>query len=121
MKFLLLLAIRVYWKIPTKLHQRCIFRETCSHYVYRIASKQGFIAGIKALLERNELCRPGYVVYKSLGHYYMKTANGTIIEEKDIALSELPPINNNVLNLDNYYYIDESLESKINKNSEKGE
>lgn len=119
MKFLLLLAIRIYWKIPTKLHKRCIFRETCSHYVYRIASEQGFIAGIKALLERNELCRPGYIVYKSLGRYYMKAANGTIIEEKDIALSELPPINNNILDIDNYYYIDEGLENKINKNSEK--
>ena len=91
MKYLLLLAIRIYWRIPTKLHQKCIFRETCSHYVYRIASNQGFLAGVAALRERNELCRPGYVVYRYQGHYYLKTANGTIVEEQDIAFSELPP------------------------------
>ena len=49
MKYLLLLAIRIYWKLPTRLHQRCIFRETCSHYVYRIASTQGLWAGIQAI------------------------------------------------------------------------
>lgn len=100
MKHLLLLAIRIYWKIPTKWHQRCIFRETCSHYVYRIASRQGFRAGMKALRQRNELCRPGYVVYRSQGKYYLRTANGSIFEEHDIALSELPPYNKKIL--DNY-------------------
>ncbi len=102
MKYLLLLAIRIYWRIPTKLHQKCIFRETCSHYVYRIASNQGFLAGIAALRERNELCRPGYVVYRYQGHYYLKTANGTIVEEQDIAFSELPPRNKNIIDIDSY-------------------
>ena len=102
MKYLLLLAIRIYWRIPTKLHQKCIFRETCSHYVYRIASNQGFLAGVAALRERNELCRPGYVVYRYQGHYYLKTANGTIVEEQDIAFSELPPKNKNIIDIDSY-------------------
>ena len=102
MKYLLLLAIRIYWRIPTKLHQKCIFRETCSHYVYRIAGNQGFLAGIAALRERNELCRPGYVVYRYQGHYYLKTANGTIVEEQDIAFSELPPRNKNIIDIDSY-------------------
>ena len=102
MKFLLLLAIRIYWIIPTKWHDRCIFRETCSHYVYRIASQQGFIAGIKALRLRNELCRPGYVIYRSEGKYYMKTANGKVFSEEEIALKELPPYNNKILDLDIY-------------------
>ena len=34
----------------------------------------------------------------------MKTANGTIIEEKDIALTELPPYNDKVLDLDNFKF-----------------
>lgn len=105
MKYLLLLAIRIYWKLPTRLHQRCIFRETCSHYVYRIASTQGLWAGIQAIKLRFKLCRPGYVVYKSEGRYYLKTANGVIIEEEDIAPSELPPICNNILDLDDSSYI----------------
>lgn len=102
MKYLLLLAIRIYWKIPLKMHQRCIFRETCSHYVYRITSEEGLWAGLRALRERNELCRPGYLVYRSQGRFFLKTANGKIIQEEDIALSELPPNNQSFLDLDNY-------------------
>lgn len=102
MKYLLLLAIRIYWKIPTRMHNRCIFRETCSHFVYRIASQQGFMAGIKALKLRNGLCRSGYVVYYSQGNFFLKTANGTIFSEDDIALSLLPPNNDKYLNLDSY-------------------
>ena len=105
MKHLLLLAIRIYWKLPTQLHQRCIFRESCSHYVYRIACTKGFWAGVQAMKLRYKLCRPGYVVYKSEGRYYLKTANGTIFEEEDIAPSELPPISNHILDLDDYSYI----------------
>ncbi|MBR1557900.1 MAG: membrane protein insertion efficiency factor YidD [Prevotella sp.] len=102
MKYLLLLAIRIYWMIPTKLHKRCIFRETCSHYVYRIASQQGFFEGLRALKVRNELCRPGYVVYRSQGRYYLQTANGSVFAEDEIALSELPPHNLHILDLDSY-------------------
>lgn len=113
MKHLLMLAIRLYWKIPSRLHNRCIFRETCSHYVYRIANEHGFYSGLKALKERYELCRPNYIVYKSLGHYYLKTANGSIVEEEDIAPSELPPYNNNILDLDNYNYIPKDKHNNI--------
>ena len=102
MQKLLLMAIRIYWKIPTRLHEKCIFRESCSHYVYRMAKEHGFKAGIKALRERNDLCRPGYVVYCSEGRYYLQTASGRIIDEKDIALSELPPQSNNYIDLDQY-------------------
>lgn len=102
MRKLLLLAIRIYWKIPTRLHEKCIFRESCSHYVYRMAKEQGFRMGIKALRERNDLCRPGYVVYRSEGRYYMQTASGRLIDEKDIAMSELPPQNKNFIDLDQY-------------------
>ena len=102
MKYLLLLAIRIYWKIPTRLHQRCIFRESCSHYVYRLANEHGFFAGLKAYRERKALCRSGYVVYKSLGKYFLKTTNGCVFEEESIATKLLPPFNNNILDLDNY-------------------
>lgn len=113
MRKLLLLAIRFYWKIPTRLHEKCIFRESCSHYVYRMAKEQGFIVGIRAFLERNDLCRPGYVIYRSEGRYYMQTASGRIIDEKDIAQSELPPENNNIIDLDQYN-VEETNVCKIN-------
>lgn len=92
MRYLLMFAIRIYWRIPTKLHNKCLFKETCSHYVYRIAKHQGFKAAFKALKERDELCRPGYVVYKSMGRFYLKTANGQVFNEEYISPNVLPPI-----------------------------
>jgi len=100
MKYLLLLAIRIYWRIPTKYHDKCIFRESCSRYVYRITRQQGFRAGIRALLERNELCRPGYMVYKWEGRFYLKTAGGTLVQEEDIAEKLLPPHSSLFLDFD---------------------
>lgn len=92
MRYLLMFAIRIYWRIPTKLHDKCLFKETCSHYVYRIARHQGFIAALKALRERNELCRPGYVVYKSNDEYYLQTAGGQVFTEEHISPNLLPPV-----------------------------
>lgn len=104
MRYLLMFAIRIYWKIPTKLHDKCIFKETCSHYVYRIAKHHGFKAAWKALKERNELCRPGYVVYKSEGKIYMKTAGGQIFEEESISPNILPPIGHIHIDFDTMNY-----------------
>lgn len=100
MRYLLLLAIRIYWAIPTKLHSKCIFKETCSHYVYRIAKQQGLVAGIKALKERNRLCRPGYVVYRFDGRFYLKTTDGHVFGQESISVFILPPKNSSFLDFD---------------------
>ena len=104
MRYLLMFAIRIYWRIPTKLHDKCLFKETCSHYVYRIAKHQGFKAAFKTLKERNELCRPGYVVYKSMGRFYLKTANGQVFNEEYISHNVLPPLSNSYLDFDTLEY-----------------
>lgn len=115
MRYLLLLAIRIYWVIPTELHSKCIFKETCSHYVYRIAKQQGFIAGINALKERNELCRPGYLVYRYEGHFYLKTASGKVFAESDMSDSILPPNNSQLLDFDDQDQIIRHIDSVCNK------
>ena len=62
-KYLLLIAVRAYWLAwPRNLHRPCIYRETCSHHVYRIAKQSGFAAGIRALCNRCRTCRPGYAI-----------------------------------------------------------
>lgn len=104
MRYLLMFAIRIYWRIPTKLHNKCLFKETCSQYVYRIAKHQGFIAGLIALKERNELCRPGYVVYKSNDSFYLKTAGGQIFTEDSISPNILPPVSDKYLDFDAMNY-----------------
>ncbi|WP_435226168.1 membrane protein insertion efficiency factor YidD [Niabella hirudinis] len=61
MRYILLFAIHLYWLlIPKNKRKRCLFKETCSKYVYRITRQQGLHAGIKALKDRKKKCRPGY-------------------------------------------------------------
>jgi putative component of membrane protein insertase Oxa1/YidC/SpoIIIJ protein YidD len=100
MRYLLMFAIRIYWRIPTKLHDKCIFKETCSHYVYRIAEHQGVIPALKAFKERNRQCRPGYVIYRSKGKFYLKTAEGDVFEEDQISPRLLPPNKTSFLDFD---------------------
>ncbi|WP_366914024.1 membrane protein insertion efficiency factor YidD [Niabella sp.] len=60
MRYFLLLIIRLYWLTPEKNRRRCLFKETCSRYVYRITRQQGLRAGLAALKDRRRKCRPGY-------------------------------------------------------------
>ena len=65
MKYLLLLAIRIYWLIPKSSRRRCIFKCNCSRYVYNITRKKGLVAGIKALSKRFRQCRNGFAFLKT--------------------------------------------------------
>ncbi|MBO8458886.1 MAG: membrane protein insertion efficiency factor YidD [Bacteroidetes bacterium] len=98
MKYLLLFMIRLYWLIPASKRKKCIFKESCSNYVWRITKEKGLIAGIKAFLFRNKHCCPGFAIYRYQGHYEIKTINGLIIKEEDI--------DKRLLNADNPSLID---------------
>ena len=78
MKYLFLFLIRIYWLIPKSKRTRCIFKETCSHYIYRVTKQYGFKKGILALKERKIKCKPGY--------YYLDQNNVRLADES-IALS----------------------------------
>lgn len=66
MKHLLLIAIHLYWKlIPVKNRRRCIFKKSCSHYVFDIAKEQGFWEGIRAFHFRFQNCRSGFALFKN--------------------------------------------------------
>ena len=60
MRFILLVGIRIYWMIPKIWRRECIFKESCSNYVYRITKRYGYKLGILALQKRYQKCRPGY-------------------------------------------------------------
>jgi uncharacterized protein len=65
MKFTILLMIRLYWFFkPKNRKPKCIFRTSCSHYVYEIAQKQGFLKGLKALRFRYQNCRFGFEIFR---------------------------------------------------------
>ncbi len=102
MKYLLLTIIRLYWFIvPPKRRRKCIFKESCSNYVWRITSANGFNAGINAFLFRNRHCCPGYAIYKYNGHYNLKTINGLILKDDEIAETLLNEKNPILINFDN--------------------
>ncbi|MEH6656858.1 membrane protein insertion efficiency factor YidD [Leeuwenhoekiella marinoflava] len=68
MRIFLLLLIRFYWiSIPKTNRRRCLFKKSCSHYVFDIAKDEGLLSGLKALNFRYKHCRPGYFILKDEG------------------------------------------------------
>lgn len=60
-----MLIIRIYWVLPNKWKRKCLFKESCSHHVYRITREQGFVNGYKSLVNRYKVCRPFYTFYNT--------------------------------------------------------
>lgn len=65
MKYLFLFIIRLYWLIPKRWRRHCIFKETCSSYIYSRTKTFGFFEGFKALKKRYRQCRTHYSLYTS--------------------------------------------------------
>ena len=64
MRLVLIVAIRMYRRSLGRIRRtaRCLFRESCSCYVERVAEEQGFIAACQAMSLRLRSCRPGYAI-----------------------------------------------------------
>lgn len=79
MKYLLLLTIKIYWlTIPKQKRNKCIFKKSCSNYVFDITKQEGLIKGLKALKNRFENCRPGYSEIDIEDETYIITVNSNI-------------------------------------------
>jgi putative component of membrane protein insertase Oxa1/YidC/SpoIIIJ protein YidD len=88
MKFVLLLTIKAYWKlIPNRLRRPCIYKTSCSNYVYLETHSGGFLNGIKALNLRFKTCRHGFEVFVNPidGTKQILLTNGEILKEEVIA------------------------------------
>lgn len=81
MRYLFLLSIRIYWLIPVKNRRVCIFKESCSRYVYRITCKYGFIKGLSAFKERKQQCKPGYY---AINNEEIRLADKSIVERSKL-------------------------------------
>lgn len=58
---LILWLISLYRRsIPPHKRRRCLFRESCSQHIERIAREHGGFAAMKAFMARARSCRPGY-------------------------------------------------------------
>ena len=85
MRLVALVLIKCYWRlIPASARRSCLFKESCSNYVYRIAKKKGLYAGIKALRYRYMHCRSGYTILEVSSQKILVSANHTVFQEKEI-------------------------------------
>ncbi|MEK7726808.1 MAG: membrane protein insertion efficiency factor YidD [candidate division KSB1 bacterium] len=61
MHLLILWFIQLYRRfIPAEKRRRCLFHESCSAYVERMARDFGAWAALRAFVRRFRCCRPGY-------------------------------------------------------------
>lgn len=66
MKHLILFAIKMYWScIPPSKRKKCIFKKSCSNYVFEITQEEGFINGLKAFRFRYKNCRGNFIIFKN--------------------------------------------------------
>lgn len=88
MKHLLLLVIKIYWFIiPKSKRRHCLFRISCSDYVYETTSRKGLIKGLAALKYRYTVCRPNYEIIRlePENTILIRLSDNTIVQEYDIA------------------------------------
>lgn len=94
MRWLLMLPIVVYWYcVPQLVKSRsCLFKETCSRFVYRTARENGLVAGVRALRERYSQCRPGYSVQLIPSGRFVVVLRGHVsLDQDDVNESVLRP------------------------------
>lgn len=88
MKYLILLMIRLYWFFkPKNSKPKCIFRTSCSHHVYEITQKQGFLKGLKILIFRFRNCRYGFEIFENpiTNNIQMLLPTMIVVESEEIA------------------------------------
>lgn len=85
MNFFLIWAIKGYWfLIPPKKRNKCLFKKSCSHYVFDIAKKNGLIKGLKALHYRFKHCRSGYYLINGESGELLISARNEVFDSNEI-------------------------------------
>lgn len=80
--YLCKVGIRMYWYlIPKEKRIVCLYRDHCSLHVYTAFDERGFVAGIKALVNRYNNCNNRYTYYLEEDRLYIKTAGGEVLDE----------------------------------------
>lgn len=80
--------IRLYWLSKSKNSKpKCIFKKSCSNYVYEITKQQGFLKGLKAFGFRYKNCRADILIFKNPinNKINILLPSKIIIEENEIA------------------------------------
>tara|TARA_R110002033_G_scaffold167528_1_gene206739 strand:- start:16886 stop:17140 length:255 start_codon:yes stop_codon:yes gene_type:complete len=80
----------MYWLlIPEHKRRKCLFKKSCSNYVYDKTKSEGFISGLKALRFRIDNCNPNYSIMELDKEIVLITKMNNIINKKEINQSIL--------------------------------
>jgi hypothetical protein len=91
-RWALILAIRIYWAVwPARWRRGCLYRESCSRYVYRALEEAGLVEGLRALRERYRTCRPGYGIICRYGETWLVLADGSTLSASEASPDALAP------------------------------
>lgn len=85
MKYILLILIKIYWKyVPESKRRRCLFKTSCSNYVYKKAKEKGLFAGLKALLFRIHNCNSNYDIIEIDNRKLLVSSEYEVFNESEI-------------------------------------
>jgi putative component of membrane protein insertase Oxa1/YidC/SpoIIIJ protein YidD len=88
MKVFLLLIIKLYWvTFPKTKRRKCIFKISCSKYVYQITKEEGLHKGLITLRYRFQNCRSGFIIFENPtnGRKMIMLPNAQILSENEIS------------------------------------
>jgi uncharacterized protein len=93
MRWLLIGAISLYRCLPAFFRRKCLFKETCSAHVLRIAYESGLRLSLVALRKRVSQCRPGYSVFfdADINCWRVCFADGSVANSAQVAGFVLEP------------------------------
>lgn len=90
MRLILIVIIKLYWLlIPKHRRRRCLFKKSCSIYVYEITKSEGLISGLGALRYRINNCNSHYNIMKINGEKVLVSKTNKVFNKKQINTSIL--------------------------------
>ncbi len=83
MKIFLLAIIKLYWfLIPKQKRRKCLFKTSCSNYVYEKTKHEGLISGLRALKFRINNCNSNYMIIEIHGEKVLITRANNLIKKE---------------------------------------
>ena len=85
-KALLLLSIKSYWVlVPKSRRRKCLFKTSCSHYIYQKTKEKGLHAGLQSLHFRIKNCNPNYQIIDLGDEKILVTKTNKVFREKELS------------------------------------
>ncbi len=86
MKSIVLIFIKIYWlSVPENRRRKCLFKKSCSHYVYEQTETKGLKAGLRALHFRVRNCNKHYQIIEVNGEKILITKTNKVYPEKELS------------------------------------